>query len=287
MGSEIKHPKNRFLLNFFDYSLIIGSIFSIFVFSYLSFWLKNRQQVVNKNKLNLPESTPTLIAEKIKESTISVIEENKPEYNKATLQDFTAKDCAQLPVCIYGGDDCDTNGSTVTLTDARDGKKYKVRRFQKRVSPAEVGEGECWMINNLDYEYEDSVDAGDNYGKFYSNEGLENLCPIGWKIYDYDYSPMDTINSVDFIFSPKYFNAMLTGMVDSENKLHSQGKVGYLWGTKTAYAFNKDGILNYNSNYPERMSNSPFFSSLSSVCSDSIVIDNKYPIRCYQNFEYE
>jgi len=291
VGSKIKHPKNRFLFNFFDCSLIIGGIFLIFAFSYLSFWLRNRQPVVNKNKLNLPEPTPKLIIEKVKESTMSAIEEDKPKYDNTTLQGFTVKDCAQLPVCVDGGDDCDTNGSTITLTDARDGKKYKVRRFQEYIFPDEVGEGECWMIENLDYEYKDSIDADDSYGRFYSNKGLENICPDNWKMTDYSLVNMiesvNRINSIDFILSPKYFNAKLSGMVDSENKLRGQGEVGYLWEIKTAYVFSKEGILNYNSSYPERMGNFPFFSSLSSVCSDSLAIDNKYPIRCYQNFKYE
>ena len=62
-------------------------------------------------------------------------------YPKLTFQDFTSVQCNSLTTCNIG-DNCNANGSTVTLTDARDDKTYRVRKF---------ADGNCWMIDNLAY----------------------------------------------------------------------------------------------------------------------------------------
>ena len=58
-----------------------------------------------------------------------------------TMQDILPADCACLNTCSIG-DNCENNGSTLTLTDARDGKSYRIRKF---------ADGHCWMIDNLAY----------------------------------------------------------------------------------------------------------------------------------------
>ena len=62
-------------------------------------------------------------------------------YPELTFQDFTSNQCNSLATCNIG-DDCETNGSTVTLTDSRDNKTYRIRKF---------ADGNCWMIDNLAY----------------------------------------------------------------------------------------------------------------------------------------
>ena len=59
------------------------------------------------------------------------------------MQLFKQEHCDQLAIC-HNGDDalCDTNGSTITLTDLRDSKTYRVRKFE---------DNNCWMIDNLAY----------------------------------------------------------------------------------------------------------------------------------------
>lgn len=59
-----------------------------------------------------------------------------------TLQSFTAVDCAKMTVCPLYDQNCETNGSTVTLRDERDNKTYRVRKF---------ADNNCWMIDNLAY----------------------------------------------------------------------------------------------------------------------------------------
>ena len=62
-------------------------------------------------------------------------------YPGDTFQTFNSTQCNSLTTC-HVGDDCNTNGSTITLTDARDGKSYRIRKF---------ADGNCWMIDNLAY----------------------------------------------------------------------------------------------------------------------------------------
>ncbi len=56
-----------------------------------------------------------------------------------TLQAFTTADCTALPTCAI--DNCPA-GATTTLTDSRDSKTYRIRKF---------ADGHCWMIDNLRY----------------------------------------------------------------------------------------------------------------------------------------
>lgn len=59
-----------------------------------------------------------------------------------TLQTFDNFDCQKMTTCNLGDLNCDSNGSTAELKDERDGKAYRVRKFE---------DGNCWMIDNLAY----------------------------------------------------------------------------------------------------------------------------------------
>lgn len=67
-----------------------------------------------------------------------------------TLQAMSQAYCQSLIPCSIGKN-CDTNGSTVILTDSRDGKSYRVRKFP---------DGNCWMIDNLAYGGDTDAIAG-------------------------------------------------------------------------------------------------------------------------------
>ena len=61
--------------------------------------------------------------------------------NPTTFQTMSASYCNYMTPCTIGAN-CSTNGSTLTLTDSRDNKTYRVRKF---------ADGHCWMIDNLAY----------------------------------------------------------------------------------------------------------------------------------------
>jgi uncharacterized protein (TIGR02145 family) len=69
-----------------------------------------------------------------------------------------------------------------TLTDLRDGKKYRIRAIGNTT----------WMIDNLDYEAEKSAgltqDERDKFnqfdliGRYYHFETADSVCPNGWRL---------------------------------------------------------------------------------------------------------
>lgn len=279
----------------FDYFLINASVILIFIISYYSFIASKNPQAFLENlflnfnpklsaEISTLTETPELVINITKEiDPLIATDENSlssSKYDKTTLQGFTAADCSQLPVCVYGSEDCDTNGSTITLTDIRDNKQYRIRRFElgeeiddpeKHDYKLQISSGRCWMIDNLNYQYQDSIDAGDNYGQLYSYESLtKNLCPDNWhlsgdigkeiyaimakitlknsketnfyEIINDDEAKTKSQAIKDFLFSPNYFNGLLAGMTDSENTIHNQGQVGHLWSIEEE-SYNNNGIF--------------------------------------------
>ena len=69
-----------------------------------------------------------------------------------------------------------------TLTDLRDGKKYRTKTISNTT----------WMIDNLDYEAKNSVGLTEEQklkykafnlnGRFYHFERIDSVCPNGWRI---------------------------------------------------------------------------------------------------------
>lgn len=74
--------------------------------------------------------------------------------------------------------------STVTLTDARDGQKYKTISFKNTITGTTV----IWMAQNLNYKVQGSYAYDDNesnrkeLGLLYNWEAAKKACPNGWHL---------------------------------------------------------------------------------------------------------
>ncbi len=65
-----------------------------------------------------------------------------------TMQNFSSENCSTMTICTNSS--CPSS-ATITLTDSRDNKTYRVRKFP---------DGRCWMIDNLRYGGSNDACAG-------------------------------------------------------------------------------------------------------------------------------
>lgn len=86
-----------------------------------------------------------------------------------------------------------SGGSYETMTDARDGKKYRI---------VTIG-NQTWMAENLDYktEYSWEAESGNHYGRYYPWRDALDACPTGWHLPSLD----DFKNLINFVGAENQF----------------------------------------------------------------------------------
>jgi len=97
--------------------------------------------------------------------TLTLFACEEKEKKQTTAETPTAKPAAKV-------------GEVGTLTDSRDGKKYKT---------VIMPDGETWMAENMNYAkgglcYDDKESNCAKYGRLYNWETAMKVCPNGWKL---------------------------------------------------------------------------------------------------------
>ncbi len=146
---------------------------------------------------------------------------------------------------------------TSEFTDARDGKKYKTVQILEQT----------WMAENLNFEHQDSYIYenkeiyGHVYGRLYTWETAQNICPDGWHLpTDFEWDIL--IHSID---DPSYsggklktythwsypntgasylvgFNAMPGGFYSTEENFKERQFRAYFW-SQTEHNQDSAGVL--------------------------------------------
>lgn len=153
---------------------------------------------------------------------------------------------AVVAVCVSNATAQETDGSTGTLTDKRDGKTYKTVKI----------DGDVWMAQNLNFQTGNSWCSGDDnsncvkYGRLYNWNAAKTACPAGWFLPSLD-AWKKLVKAVgkdvagrrlkattgwdkDGGGTDKYgFSALPGGVRTHDGKSGNIGKVG-VWWTNTA-----------------------------------------------------
>ena len=176
---------------------------------------------------------------------------NEPQdiYTIETMQELTTQIC--MNTTLYD------NQTRRLLTDTRDGHKYWISRLSK--------DGNCWMVQNLDYDgggtrFDSTSDfskwensgwpeqyyyRGDwqdelvSYGSLYTWKTAQNVCPAGWRLPTTEEEvalwsgiPNSAAGVNKLKAAPFYF--VTSGYVEPGDGVLSEGKEGYWWASTQA-----------------------------------------------------
>jgi len=170
-------------------------------------------------------------------------------YTIETMQEMTSQICANTT--LYN------DQTRRLLTDTRDGHKYWVSRLSK--------DGNCWMVQNLDYDgggtrFDSNSDfskwlnsgwpeqyyyRGDwqdellSYGSLYTWKSAQNVCPANWRLPTTDEEVAlwsgvaNTLAGVNKLkAAPFYF--VTSGYMEPGQGVLSEGIEGYWWSSTQA-----------------------------------------------------
>jgi hypothetical protein len=107
-----------------------------------------------------------------------------------------------------------------TLTDSRDGHKYAV---------VEIG-GTKWMAENLDFAakgsfcYDDDAFNCERYGRLYTWDAAQNVCPEGWRL-----ASMSDWNALTVADFQKKLKVHPSGFRNSKGKYELEGLRADFW----------------------------------------------------------
>ena len=190
--------------------------------------------------------------------TIEAINDFRPQ----TLQGMTRDYCNLM-----------TELQTITLTDSRDNKTYRVRKF---------ADGHCWMIDNLAYgnctasSFANSYTTGycrnnpgsSTYGHLYNWPMALTVCPSPWNLppnagdgsfYNLQtaYNSLSPSTSANFWAKTTHWNGVYSGGSDNTGTLNNQASRALYWSStqNDAYGgyslyFNTGGSV-----YPQSLDN--------------------------------
>ena len=128
------------------------------------------------------------------------------------------------------------------LTDARDGKQYKVIKMGNQI----------WMAENMNYEsenswfYNDKKRLGKKYGRLYSWNSAIAACPTGWHLpSDEELSNLIKSNGGEqyagmnlSIKGTSGFDMRLSGFRDSIGSFYDMGNAAIIWTSTNIDKYN-------------------------------------------------
>ena len=186
--------------------------------------------------------------------TIEAINDFRPQ----TLQGMTRDYCNLM-----------TELQTITLTDSRDNKTYRVRKF---------ADGHCWMIDNLAYgnctassfgnsttaSYCRNNPSSTTYGYLYNWPMALTVCPSPWNLppnagdgsfYNLQtaYSSLSPSTSANFWAKTTHWNGVYSGYSNGAGTISYQASYAYYWSSTQDGANNGYNLFFYTAGgvYPQ------------------------------------